>query len=269
MLVGVQKALAQGCLADIAPSPLIASRLKDMAVEADVAYVGMDFDPAADSRVVNLQASMTQMPLPDRSVGLMVCFHVLEHIPDDAAAISEIARVLAPDGLAVVQVPRRSGVPTDEDPAASKKERVTRFGQADHVRYYGDDFEDRLIAGGLTVTSLSVGDLYDPTFADLLGIPGREPVWLCSSGPGPDVEELVAGCDTAARTSLARGLARLAAERDEATGELRMVRQRLRRARRARRDAEEREKALRRRVDVRITSAMGRRARRLLKRSAE
>ncbi len=37
----------------------------------------------------------------------MVCYHVLEHIADDASAMREITRVLAPYGLAIVQVPWR------------------------------------------------------------------------------------------------------------------------------------------------------------------
>ncbi len=54
----------------------------------------------------------------------------------------EIARVLAPTGVGLVQVPFRPGTVLDEDPSAPVEERVRRFGQADHVRYYGDDFED-------------------------------------------------------------------------------------------------------------------------------
>ena len=135
-----------------------------------VAYLGMDFDPGADNRVVNVQASLTRLPLPDASVGLMVCFHVLEHIPDDAAAMAEMARALAPGGVAVVQVPRRKGVPTDEDPEAPVDERLRRFGQRDHVRFYGDDFEDRLRAAGLEVCTMTMKELYRPIEADLLGI---------------------------------------------------------------------------------------------------
>ena len=126
-------------------------------------YVGMDFDPGADSRIVNVQASLTQLPLPDASVGLMICFHVLEHIPDDAAAMAEIGRVLAPGGIAVVQVPRREGVPTDEDPDAPPEERLRRFGQRDHVRFYGDDFEDRLrAAGSQGPDAVTMKELYRP-----------------------------------------------------------------------------------------------------------
>lgn len=106
-------------------------------------------DLGADNRRVDVLGSLTQLPHPDASVDLLVCYHVLEHIPDDASAMQEIARVLAPGGIGLLQVPFRPGTVTDEDPMAPVEERIRRFGQADHVRYYGDDFEDRLRKAGL------------------------------------------------------------------------------------------------------------------------
>jgi len=44
---------------------------------------------------------------------------------------------------------------TDEDPTViSEQQRELRFGQKDHVRIYGDDFQDRLARAGLTVTAV-------------------------------------------------------------------------------------------------------------------
>jgi hypothetical protein len=255
----------QGCVADIAPSPLIASRLSKMASDAHVGYLGIDFDPGADARVVNLQASLTELPLPEKSVGLLVCFHVLEHIPDDRAAMRELARVLAPGGLALVQVPRRWGVPTDEDPDAPVEERLTRFGQADHVRYYGDDFEERLDEAGLSVERIAMSELYEPWLADLLGILHDEPIWLCSTGASISTAELAAACMRAGRETLVDGLDGVAREREEAVEAGDAVRSRLARARQRSRRAQESEASLRRRLDVRITTAVGRRARRVLR----
>ena len=106
--------------------------------------VSLDFDPGADKRTVDLRASLTQAPFLDASLDLIVCFHVLEHIPDDRLAMAEIARTLGPRGIGVIQVPWRANAKTDEDPDAPVEERIRRFGQYDHVRFYGEDFEDRL-----------------------------------------------------------------------------------------------------------------------------
>ncbi len=161
---------------DVAPSTQLSASIEQL---NPAAYVSIDFDPKADGRFVRARASLTDLPLRSASVGLMVCYHVLEHIPDDHRAMLEIRRVLSPKGVALVQVPRRPG-PTDEDPSATPAERVRRFGQADHVRYYGDDFESRLTSAGLAVATLVPEELLSLPACSVLGINPKEQVWLCS-----------------------------------------------------------------------------------------
>lgn len=64
----------------------------------------------------------------------VVANHVLEHIPEDRKAMSEILRVLKPGGWAILQVSIEGEetfeAPTITDPAV--RERL--FGQHDHVR---------------------------------------------------------------------------------------------------------------------------------------
>ncbi|HET7690231.1 MAG TPA: methyltransferase domain-containing protein [Nocardioidaceae bacterium] len=175
---------------DVAPSRVTSRRIEKLAMESGSPYLSLDFDPAADKRQVRIQASLTQLPLPDSSVGVAICFHVLEHVPDDASAMQELVRVLKPGGVAVVQVPRRHGVATEEDVQASPEERAVRFGQSDHVRFYGDDFEERLNAAGLTVQVVRVRDLYDDFSISLLGLMEEETIWLCTKTEPVDVELL-------------------------------------------------------------------------------
>jgi SAM-dependent methyltransferase len=47
-----------------------------------------------------------RLPFPDGSFTRVVASEILEHVPDDAGAMREIVRVLAPGGLAAVTVPR-------------------------------------------------------------------------------------------------------------------------------------------------------------------
>ena len=205
-LVGLLPALAaaakRGCVVEVAPSRGISMHLKSLADQVGAVYLSLDFDPAADRRAVDVQASLTELPLADASVGLLLCLHVLEHVADDASAVAEIHRVLAPGGIAVIQVPRRAGRPTDEDPSAPPAERIARFGQADHVRYYGDDFEDRLMAPGLQTLTLRMADLYRDEDAARLGISTTEPVWLCTKGPGPSIDLLAKACAVSAGQTL-------------------------------------------------------------------
>ena len=96
---------------------------------------------------------VTAIPFPADHFDLLICSHVLEHVPDDRAAMRELFRVLKPGGLAILLVPMSARPTTDEDPAVTDPdERQRRFGQRDHVRLYGRDYFDRLRAAGFTVT---------------------------------------------------------------------------------------------------------------------
>ena len=104
----------------------------------------VDFDPEADGRTVDLVASLTDLPTPSEFADVLLALHASEHIPDDRKAMSEIARVLAPTGLAILQVPMSRQDATDEEVVNNPEERLVRYGQADHVRLYGKDFYTRL-----------------------------------------------------------------------------------------------------------------------------
>lgn len=51
-----------------------------------------------------MEMDLTNLAFADNSMDLVACSHVLECIPDDRKAIREIFRVLAPGGLAALQV---------------------------------------------------------------------------------------------------------------------------------------------------------------------
>jgi len=53
-----------------------------------------------------LRGDVTAMPFADGAFSRVIASEVLEHVPDDAAALAEIARVTAPGGLVAVTVPR-------------------------------------------------------------------------------------------------------------------------------------------------------------------
>ena len=77
-------------------------------------YVTADLDPEG----VDVQLDITAMPFEDGAFDAILCSHVLEHVPDDRAAMSELHRVLRPGGWALVLVPLDlSRETTYEDPA--------------------------------------------------------------------------------------------------------------------------------------------------------
>ncbi len=100
------------------------------------------------------KVDICNVPFEDETFDVILCNHVLEHIEDDARAMSELHRVLKREGFAILQVPiDESRATTYEDfSIASPRERERAFGQYDHVRVYGCDYEDRLRRAGFSVT---------------------------------------------------------------------------------------------------------------------
>ncbi len=141
-----------------------------------------------DSPLADDKVDIVDLPYADASFDAVICLHVLEHIPDDAKAMSELHRVLVPGGKAIVMVPidhRRET--TLEDPSVtSEEDRARVFGQFDHVRLYGRDFGDRLVAAGFDVRVDAFLDELPPERVARLGLRrdqeqfGREDVYLCT-----------------------------------------------------------------------------------------
>ncbi|MSU91721.1 methyltransferase domain-containing protein [Rhodobacteraceae bacterium 2CG4] len=131
--------------------------------QSQVHYTGSDIDAKRYRHIENMHsADLTAAPFADASFDVVICSHVLEHIPDDAKAMREILRILKPGGQALLLVPLATdGEGTEEEPGIDDPaEQERRFGQWDHVRIYGrDDFLARMRAAGFGVTA------YDP-FAD-------------------------------------------------------------------------------------------------------
>ena len=159
-------------LLHFAPEPLfdpVFARLPD--VERTTADLYAPADLALD---------ITRMDLPDGSFDLILCSHVLEHVPDDRAAMSELRRVLAPGGLALVLTPYRPAVPTYEDPrVTSPLGRMVAFGQQDHVRIYGADLADRLREAGFEVEDRTPAELFDESGVSGSELDPDEHLFLC------------------------------------------------------------------------------------------
>lgn len=184
----------------------------------------VSLDAGYDARDVDALASLTHLPLRDGSVDLLVCYHVLEHVPDDCAAMREIARVLSPRGIALLEVPIKMGVATEEDPSATPEERLRRFGQVDHVRWYGDDFDARLADAGLASVRVTPPALVGESAVRWFRLMPHEVVWVVHPGRGSASPMLAGGAGSgltaafdAVLADLAKAQGRLARERERAT----------------------------------------------------
>jgi SAM-dependent methyltransferase len=135
---------------------------------------------------VDLRLDLTALDLPDASFDAVVCSHVLEHVSDDAAAMSELARVTAPGGWCLVMVPLDPGrAATYEDAAITTPAgREAAFWQFDHVRLYAADIGERLAAAGFAVERIRPAEEFGPGILERCRIGEADDIWLCRPGAG-------------------------------------------------------------------------------------
>jgi len=134
-------------------------------------YVPTDLDLRRYRHMnIVVRADLTDLPFEAETFDVVICSHVLEHVPDDHKAMSEIRRVLKPGGAALLMAPMATdGAGTDEDAAVvDPDERDRRFGQWDHVRLYApDDFAARLAGAGFEVKVFNGFDAFPEEAARL------------------------------------------------------------------------------------------------------
>lgn len=109
------------------------------------------------SPLADIKADICALPFQDNSFDLILCNHVLEHIPDDATAMKELFRVLKKGGTLIAQVPlnETAEVTFEDDSITDPIERTKIFGQYDHVRVYGKDYYTRLAQTGFKAKGIN------------------------------------------------------------------------------------------------------------------
>ena len=132
-----------------APEQAFYSRFKK---QKNLDYTTTDLE----SPLAVVKADICNLPFENDAYDVILCNHVLEHIPDDTKAMRELYRILKPGGMAVLQIPQDlSREKTFEDNSITdKKERAKIFGQYDHVRVYGRDYFDKLRSIGFKVDAV-------------------------------------------------------------------------------------------------------------------
>ena len=106
-----------------------------------------------NSPLADVKADICNLPFQNDSFDVILCNHVLEHIPNDTKAMQELYRVLKPGGWGIFQIPQdlKREKTFEDDTITDRKERARIFGQYDHVRIYGRDYFDKLRSIGFTV----------------------------------------------------------------------------------------------------------------------
>ena len=137
-----------------------------LSMHPDISYLSGDLE-SPDAMV---RLDLTQIELPDRRFDLVLCSHVLEHIPDDEKAMREMYRVTKPGGPAIIQVPLYGPTTYEDSSILTEEGRQKAFGQRDHVRKYGEDIVARLERAGFAVVAQRPVELVPPDLRDFMGL---------------------------------------------------------------------------------------------------
>ena len=116
-------------------------------IGVDMVAAGLRKAHAAVPEARLLQADVCELPLEDESLDAVVSANLLEHVPDDSRAMSEIARVLKPGRPAALVVPAGPGTFDYYDRFLGHERRYARGELAEKCRSAGlEPREDRYLA---------------------------------------------------------------------------------------------------------------------------
>jgi SAM-dependent methyltransferase len=140
---------------DFAPNPPFSNKLKS---NSKISYTATDLFRTD----VDIKMDICDMQnMEDNRFDIVICSHVLEHVSDPNAALREIKRILAPNGIAILMVPLFWDVKEtiENDAHYTESLRLKYYGQSDHVRLFSrHDFIGRIKETGLMVKEWSVSD---------------------------------------------------------------------------------------------------------------
>lgn len=163
----------------IAPEKGLEKKFRNIASKKNIEYfTGDKFEEGYSYNCPTVD--ITNTDFKDNTFSLLLCNHVLEHIPNDRDAMKEIYRILKPGGSAILQVPISTVLDeTFEDFSVIKKEdREEVFGQYDHVRIYGQDYTQRLRSCGFNVTVEDPNRLFGEKIVRKEGLNPEEKIFI-------------------------------------------------------------------------------------------
>lgn len=134
-----------------------------------------------ESPLADVKADICNLPFETDSFDVILCNHVLEHIPDDTRAMQELYRVLKPGGMGIFQIPQELDreYTFEDDTITDPRERAAIFGQYDHVRVYGKDYFDKLRSIGFTVKEIHYTQQLSPELVARYALAKGEIIPVC------------------------------------------------------------------------------------------
>lgn len=157
---------ATGRMLHFAPEPHIVDYIKKKK-DRNLDYYTCDIVPGRAMHIVDI----TDIQFKDETFDYIICNHVMEHIEDEAKAVSEIKRILKSNGLWFFSFPICTDMETYEDETITSREgRLKAYGQENHLRLYGYDFVSRFEKHGIHCEIFSPQYIFDDESISNLGL---------------------------------------------------------------------------------------------------
>lgn len=160
-------------LLDIAPDGFLTKKFFS---DRHIEYVFLDISSSRNPTVIG---NATQVSFADYTFDGIICYHVLEHIPNEIDAIGEMYRVLRHGGWAIVQVPIWARIAIEDPYAVTPDRRLQLFGHKDHVRRCGPDYQERLRIAGLSIQQDDYVKNFSENKIKRYGLFQTEDIWFC------------------------------------------------------------------------------------------
>jgi len=155
----------------IAPEDAVSSKI----IERNPSeYIRGDIDPQNPE---TFRMDVANIPHDDNHFDIVICNHVLEHVPDYLKAFSEIYRVLKQGGFAILQTPlaRRMESHFVDSSIKSAELRTRFYGATTHLRLFSEaQFFQELKETGFTLDIIHHSELFTGDDAEVFGVNKRE-----------------------------------------------------------------------------------------------
>jgi len=154
--------------------------LFNVLVKQNIYYVDGDINPLLAREVIDI----TNIQYPDKSFDIIICSHVLGHIPDEKKALSELNRVLSDNGELLIMslIDFNREVTLESDKIKTAEDKLKNYGEPDLERLYGRDIVTRLQNGGFNVEQIDYRENIEGDSRQKLslGDGSREMIFKCT-----------------------------------------------------------------------------------------
>jgi SAM-dependent methyltransferase len=157
-----------------APEYILEKRFRKL---SNLDYLSADLNP----ELAMSKQDITDIQFPDNSFDMIICSHVLMHVPEEEKAINELYRVLKKGGttLLMTKIDFKRNTTYEVTGVYAAEDRLKTYGDDEIFRVHGTDFADRVRKAGFLVEEIDYAILLGKQF-EKYGLGTGELIFKCS-----------------------------------------------------------------------------------------